>query len=531
MQQKKLHAMASYINKGNEAFASVLNSEYVDKTGLIAAINDTLFKENRFSCVSRCRRFGKSMAAKMLCAYYDQSCDSHELFKGLEIEKHPDFEKHLNKYPVIYVDMTNFITDYGHDNGIVNILQRVLKKNLHEVYPDVEMEEDEGFMNYLTRIAEKTRHRFIMIIDEWDAICREFVNGEQAMDDYVRLLRRMFKSSDAMTVFAGVYMTGIFPIKKYKTESALNNFWEYSMVQPRVLESFYGFTKDEVKGLCEKHGMDFGEMAKWYDGYNLGKEPSMFNPSSVMQAIACHQCDSYWASTGAFDAVARYIQMNYEGLKDSIVSMLGGGRSKVETTSFGNDPAIIRDRDEVLTVLIHLGYLAYDSSRHECYIPNMEVALEMKNAVKLNGWKEVINAINDSEELLENLLEGEAEAVAAGVAKVHEESVSLLKYNNENALSCVINLALYSARNKYKIIREMPTGKGFADLVFVPWRNVDLPAIVVELKWKQEASTALSQIRERNYPASLKDYVGEVVLCGINYDPKSKEHTCTIERV
>ncbi|MCF0178837.1 MAG: AAA family ATPase [Bacteroidales bacterium] len=523
--------MASYINKGNEAFASALRSEYVDKTGMIAEINKNLFTERRFSCVSRCRRFGKSMAAQMLCAYYDKSCDSRELFRGLEIENHPDFEKHLNKYPVIYVDMTNFITDYGHDNRIVEHLQESLIESVRKAYPEVALSNVSRLIDVLIDIASATGVRFIMIIDEWDAICREFERGEQAMDEYVKLLRRMFKSADAVDVFAGVYMTGIFPIKKYNTESALNNFREYSMVSPKGLAKYLGFTKNEVKMLCGKYDMSYEEMEKWYDGYCLGSELSMFNPNSVMEALDSKKCHSYWSATGAFDAVARYIQMDYEGLKGDIVQMLGGGRCSVKTTRFNNDPHQVLSKDDALTILIHLGYLAYDEETNTCYIPNKEVAGEMEAAIEKNKWREVVDAINDSENLLENLLEGNSEAVAAGVEKVHEDSTSVLQYNNENALSCVINLAFYSARNKYKIVRELPSGKGFADVVLIPWRNVNLPAIVVELKWKQDAQTALNQIRERNYPASLKEYIGEVILCGINYDPKSKNHSCVIEKI
>ena len=523
--------MALYINKGNEAFARALMSEYVDKTGLIAEINSTLFTEKSFTCVSRCRRFGKSMAAKMLCAYYDNSCDSRELFRGLEIEQHPDFEKHLNKYPVIYVDMTNFMTQYKGNNDIVSIIQTTLLKDISGVYAEIPVEEGDDFMNYLTRVAIATGDRFVIIIDEWDAICREFSASSSAMDDYVNFLRRMFKGDDAMRVFAGAYITGILPVKKYKTESALNNFWEYSMVDPEPLSRYFGFTREDVRMLCAKHGMPYEELEKWYDGYSIGTEPSMFNPSSVVKALAKKACSNYWATTGAFDAVARYIQMDFDGLKGDIVKMLGGGSCPVSTIRFGNDPNIIRSRDEVLTLLIHLGYLAYNRESKTCYIPNKEVADEMESAIVDNGWQLVIDAIAESDELLNCLLDGEAEEVAAGIQRVHEESTSILKYNDENALSCVINLAFYSARSKYKIVREMPTGRGFADMVFVPWRNVDLPAIVVELKWKQTAQTALDQIRERHYPESMKDYTGEVILCGITYEKNEKEHTCKIERI
>ena len=524
--------MAVYINKGNEAFKRALMSEYVDKTGLIAEINNTLFTEKSFTCVSRCRRFGKSMAANMLCAYYDRSCDSRSLFENLEIAKDPSFEKYLNKFPVIKLDLTDFTTRFKDDPNIIDLIQDALKEDVKKAYPGIVPDDfSADFMEMLISIKQATGDSFIMIIDEWDAICREFDPRGKVMDSYVNWLRRMFKGGNTLDVFAGVYITGILPVKKYKTESALNNFWEYSMVLPMGLAKYFGFTKAEVQTLCKEKGMDYDEMAKWYDGYSIGSEPSMFNPSSVMKALAAKECSNYWATTGAFDAVARYIQMDFDGLKGDIVKMLGGGSCPVSTIRFGNDPNIIRSRDEVLTLLIHLGYLAYNRESKTCHIPNKEVADEMESAIVDNGWQLVINAIEESDELLKCLLDGEAEEVAAGIQKIHEESTSILKYNDENSLSCVINLAFYSARSKYKIVRELPAGRGFADVVFVPWRNVDLPAIVVELKWKKEAVTAIDQIKQQNYPAPLKDYAGEVILCGITYEKNEKEHTCIIERI
>ncbi|MCF0202754.1 MAG: AAA family ATPase, partial [Bacteroidaceae bacterium] len=323
--------MASYINIGNDGFKSAIKKNYVDKSGLIGMINDTLFGENRFTCVSRCRRFGKSMAAKMLCAYYDRSCDSRELFRGLEAETLPDFEQHLNKYPVIYIDMTSFMTRYKKEKSLVNIIQESLIEDISEYYQNVPVKESDDLMAYLLRVSVSTGDNFIIIIDEWDAICREFASGSGVMDEYVDFLRRMFKGTEGQRVFAAAYLTGILPIKKYKTESALNNFWEYSMINPMNLPQYFGFTKTEVKALCDEHNMDFSELEKWYDGYSIGAEPSMFNPSSVMKAIVSRRCRNYWATTGAFDAVTRYIQLNYEGLRDSIVMMLAGGRCKVET--------------------------------------------------------------------------------------------------------------------------------------------------------------------------------------------------------
>ena len=532
--------MGKYINIGNAGFQRARNSEYVDKSGLIAVVNSTLFTERCFSCVTRCRRFGKSMAAKMLYAYYDHSCDSRSLFTDLNIAHDPSFEKHLNKYAAIYLDMTDFVSKEKSDD-IVEKIDAALLADVSKAYPDVPVEDDDCLMDYLLRVSIATGEQFVFIIDEWDAICREFSPGAKAMDAYVSWLRRMFKSQQAMRVFACAYMTGILPVKKYKTESAMNNFQEYSMVEPRKMAHFFGFTKDEVRSLAEKYDMDFDELVKWYDGYQIGDEISMFNPNSVMQAIDAGRCRSFWASTGAYDAVARYIQMNYEGLKDDIIQMLAGGRCKVDPTGFQNDMAVIMNKNDVFTVLIHLGYLSYNWRKDECYIPNKEVEGEMVNAVRANNWKNIMTALDASEQLLEATLRGDEEAVARGVDAAHDERLrvgehssgmhtSILSYNDENSLACVLSIAYYYARNDYVIHRELATGKGFADLVMIPRKNVDSPAIVLELKYNQDADTAIDQILRKQYPAKVAEYTGELLLVGINYDKQQKTHQCRIVR-
>ncbi|MBR6121887.1 MAG: AAA family ATPase [Prevotella sp.] len=519
----------TYINIGNAGFQRARNSEYVDKSELIAVVNKTLFSEREFSCVSRCRRFGKSMAAKMLYAYYDHSCDSRSLFADLAIAQDPTFEQHLNKYAAIYVDMTNFVSMDKSDD-IVEIIDATLLKDVSSTYPNVAVKKDDSLMDFLLRVSIETGEQFVFIIDEWDAICREFAPGTKAMDAYVRWLRRLFKSQDAFRVFAGAYMTGILPIKKYKTESALNNFIEYSMVTPRSMAGFFGFTKDEVRTLADKHGMDFDELVKWYDGYQIGSEMSMFNPNSVMQAIDSDWCESYWGKTGSYDTVADYIKMNFEGLKDDIIKMMAGGRCRVNPTGFQNDMSIINTRDDVLTVLIHLGYLSYDRRESECFIPNREVWKEMEHAVESNRWEHVTKALEQSRQLLQDTLDGDEEAVARGIDAAHDENTSILSYNNENSLACVLSIAYYYARNDYVMHRELASGKGFADIVLIPRKNVESPAIVVELKFRQDADTAIDQIKRKQYPAKVAEHTADLLLVGINYDRESKQHTCHIEK-
>lgn len=520
--------MGTYINIGNAGFQRARNGEYVDKSGLIAVVNSTLNTEQGFTCVTRCRRFGKSMAAKMLNAYYDWSCDSRDLFADLKIAKDPSFEKYLNKYPVLYLDITAFITRF-HDESILEHIESEMMEDLHAAFPDVPIQQGDDLMRYLIRMNASINQQFIFIIDEWDAICREFAPSSTAMNSYVNWLRRMFKSSDGVKVFAGVYMTGILPIKKYKTESALNNFTEYSMIEPGDMAGFFGFTKDEVKELAAKYGADMDDLVKWYDGYQIGDEPSMFNPNSVIQAVKRKRCRSYWASTGAYEAVANYIKMNFDGLKDDIICLLSSGRVKVNTTKFQNDMSIILQKDDVLTVLIHLGYLSFDWLKNECYIPNWEVAGELTNAVEDTDWQNVIKALEQSERLLQATLDGDEEAVARGVDAAHDENTSILSYNDENSLACVLSIAYYYAKNDYIMHRELASGKGFADIVLIPRKHVESPAIVLELKYNKDADTAISQIKRKQYPAKIAEYTDNLLLVGINYDRQQKKHDCRIE--
>ena len=521
--------MGTYINKGNKAFRDIVSHEYVDKTSLIPLINASLNSENRYSCVTRCRRFGKSMAAKMLCAYYDKSCDSRELFRGLKAEQDKSFETYLNKYYVICVDMTDFTTRFRNEKEIVKIMQQEIIDDVLKVFPDIEVKERDDLMSILYSICERTDERFLMIIDEWDAILREMGSDDYISTSYVDLLRRLFKGLGSDFVFAGAYLTGILPIKKYNTESALNNFREYSMITPGRLASSLGFTHDEVVALCQKYDMNITDMESWYDGYRIGSESHIYNPYSVMRAIENDWYQSYWASTGAYDSVKTYIQMNFDGLKDDIIRMLSGESIPVITTKFQNDLNVINSRNDVLTVLIHLGYLAYNRDTNRCYIPNKEVADEMNNAVQSTEWSQLAKTLENSQHLLDATIAGNENAVAQAIDLAHDENTSILAYNDENSLACVLTVAYIWARNEYVIHREYATGKGYADLVMIPRRNVSKPALVIELKFNNTADTAIDQIKRKQYPAKIAEYTGDILLVGINYDRETKLHTCKIE--
>ena len=521
--------MGRFLRKGNDGFRAALNGEYVDKSQLIEIINATLKSKRQFTCVSRARRFGKSIGAEMLYAYYDRWCDSGELFKGLKIANSPTFAQHFHRYPVVYLDMTDFVTRYK-DDKIVEHIQLDVISELEAAFPEVSYTKNAGLADMLYAIAARPENeKFIMIIDEWDAILRERPELSEA---YINLLRGLFKSTSALSTFAGVYMTGILPIKKYNTQSALNNFHEYSVVQPGPMSECFGFTADEVRELCAKHSMDYNQFVEWYDGYQIGGSKQMFNPTSVMTALVNEYCDSYWANTGTYDTVATYIRMNFDGLKDAVIELLAGGSCSVDTASFQNDLNVVRSKDDVLTLLIHLGYLSYDRDSRMCRIPNREVATEFKNAVALDsGWNIISDALLKSEQLLKDTIAGKEQAVVSALDIIHSDNTSVLQYNDENSLACVLTIAYYMAKKDYLMVREMPTGKGFADIVLLPRPARQLPAIVLELKYNHSADGAIEQIKEKQYGEALHDYAGEIVLVGINYDKPTKQHTCRIERI
>lgn len=529
--------MGIYLNPGNNGFRQTLNSKYVDKSGLITFVNTVIDTEYKLTCVSRPRRFGKTIAAKMLCAYYDKSCDSCALFESLEVAKDSTFKRHLNKYDVIYLDITRFISRAQKVEDVVSDIQECVIQELKDVYRDSINEKIKYLPDALSIVYQKTGDRFFFIIDEWDALFREAKENIEIQKSYLKLLRGLFKGGPASdNTIVGAYMTGILPIKKYGTESALTNFEEYTMVAPDMLAPYVGFTEEEVLALCEENKVSFDNMKQWYDGYCFSDVPSVYNPNSVMSAIRRKRFGSYWTKTETYESLKRYISMNLDGLKDAIVSMLGGQKIEINTLGFQNDMTSMNTRDDVLTLLVHLGYLAYTEESNKkdkgkVYIPNLEVADSFKLAVKDTSWKEIKDALEQSEKLLTETINGNSKYVAEVLSVIHESTCSILQYNDENSLACAITIAYYTARNEYNIIRELPTGKGFADFAFIPRCNSDKPAIIIELKYNKTAGGAIEQIKKQRYTGVLKDYKENILLVGINYEKKTKTHSCVIEYI
>ncbi len=520
--------MGILLNPDNIDFYNAVNySElYVDKTELIKYTNKVLFGEQKYICVSRPRRFGKSMAANMLTAYYSRGCDSREMFSKYKIAKVDSFEKHLNKYNVIHINMVKYLDEAKDIKEMLKFLEEDIIDEITEEFPDAKFPRRVTLINVLDKIFAQFKVPFVFIIDEWDCIFRKHTNDTDAQTKYLDFLRNLLKNQSYIAL---AYMTGILPIKKYGEHSAINMFTEISMTNARNLAEFTGFTESEVHELCERYNMPFDETKRWYDGYNL-KGMSIYNPRSVVMSMTGHDYDSYWTSTETYEALKIYIEMNFEGLKDKIKELIAGERIEINPGKFQNDMTTFNSADDILTLLVHLGYLTFDFYTKQVWIPNSEVAQEFINSIEDGGWEEVMRSVRASDELLKATLACDEEKVAELIEQSHQDNTSILKYNDENSLSCVLSLAYYAARKSYIIERELPAGKGFADLVFKPRSNNSNPAMIVELKYDNSAESAIEQIKEKQYMDCLQDYSGDVLLVGINYDKESKKHSCKIER-
>ena len=521
--------MGNYINTGNTGFVAAVRDTYVDKTELIAFINRTLGTKRKLTCVSRPRRFGKSYAAQMLCAYYDKSCDSDALFANLKIAKDSSYKKHLNQHDVIYLDITWFISITSDIRNTVTNLQTKVVDELRSLYPDVKQE---GTLpETLAAVSESTGNRFIIIIDEWDALFREAQNDLTLQEQYIQLLRGLFKSSGQTDkMIEAAYMTGILPIKKYGTQSAMTDFREYTMLQPEPLEEFAGFTEAEVRVLCEGSALSFSAVQEWYDGYILGGSTHIYSPKSVMDALARNRIGNYWTQTETYESLKIYIDLDEDGLKETIVQMLGGAHIKIDTGTFQNDMTTIKQKDDVLTLLVHLGYLAYDADMKCVFIPNEEVRQEFVRAVTSGRHQEIAKLIRNSDVLLAQTLNMDGEAVAAAIEEVHSMGTAPVFYNNEQALRSTIRFAYISCMDEYMKAEELASGIGYADVAYIPKKGSSLPVLLIELKWNKTDAGDISQIKKNDYPQIFRDYGGDILLVGICYDAKNKKHTCKIEK-
>lgn len=533
--------MGIYLNPPADGFADILKDGfYVDKTGLITYTNQVMGTSRKLTCFSRPRRFGKSYAAQMLVAFYSKGADSRHLFESLDVA-HPsgdrcqqslaEYEQYLNKCDVLFWDMTWFISNAEKIEDTIPNLQSRLLEELRKEFPDCIGKEKIPLPEALLSISAHTGRKFYIIIDEWDALFREAKEHTELQKAYIQLLRGLFKGGQVARFLTGAYMTGILPIKKYGTQSALTDFCEYTMLEPGPLAEYAGFTENEVKNLCDQYQMDFREARRWYDGYHFHGMEHVYSPNSVMKAMISRRFNNYWTQTETYESLMVYIDLNFDGLKDAMVDMLGGNRCRIDTGSFQNDMTSMKNKDDVFTLLVHLGYLAYDADHREVYIPNEEIRGEFIRGIRNGRREELVKAVELSDRLLEATVRMDSDTVAELISEAHMASTSPRHYNNEQALRSVVIMAYLSSVDHYMRFEELAAGRGYVDILFIPKSTSEKPALLMELKWDKSAKGAVTQIRDKDYTRFARQfgYEGDLLLVGINYSTKTGKHTCKIE--
>lgn len=522
-----MNAYYHFLNRSNsgEGFRELLNGKlFVDKTMLIREMNEKLSTKEKWVCVSRARRFGKTMALEMLAAYYTKGIYPAHLFEGLKIEKDPTFSRHLNKHNVILINFNEYFNKTASVEEGIERLSQFLIQDLKNAYPGVIDKETDAAL-CLDMVCQIKSEKFIFLIDEWDSIFRERRGETQEQERFLDFLRTLFKDKSYVEL---VYITGILPIKKYNTGSALNMFHEFTMLEPKRLAPYFGFSEQEVQNLCRSQSkISFDELKEWYDGYYMEDAGAVFNPRSVTEALNEGKCYDYWNRTGGFCELEEYITKDFDGMGDTIIALMADENVSVNVLGFSNDLDSFQDRDEVITALIHMGYLTYVDG--QVCIPNREIKEEFTNTVKKLSWGTVSKLLRQSRELLSATRSGNEELVARLLESVHDDMQEFKEYNNEHTLKCVIHLAYYAAQDEYELRFEAPAGKGFADCIMIPKRK-GRPGIVLELKYNKSAEQALAQIRARHYDRLLRGVASEVLLVGINYDKKTKTHACKIQK-
>ncbi|AGF55520.1 hypothetical protein B0P06_000381 [Clostridium saccharoperbutylacetonicum] len=512
-------------NKSFENYRELVNEEYfVDKSSIITLLNQKISTKNKYICVTRPRRFGKSSVVDMLGAYYSKVMDSKKIFNKLNISKSDDYEEHLNKYNVISISFNRIPDKNKSYEGYIDLIQSALIDDIKSMYTNLEFKSHFTISDMLF----STKDKFIFIFDEWDYIFNNnlFIENQ---NDYLEFLRNLLKDQPYVAL---TYMTGVLPIKKYSSGSALNMFDEFTFLKDRIFGEYFGFTENEVMRLCDKNGeMKFKELESWYNGYLTAKGIKIYNPRSVVKSLQNNHCESYWTNTGAMDEVAEYLKYNTLEIRDDIIEMVSGEEIDIIIDEeFRAGQGAPRTKEEIYAAMIVLGFLSY----HDGYlkIPNKELMKEFEKALKDKSFGYVSKVLESSKRMLKATVNGDTKTVEEILHDIHNSEIPILQYNDENSLSCVLTLAYLSARDTYRIEREEKSGKGYADFTFHPRRKNDI-SFIVELKKDEVPEMAINQIRKKEYVEKFRkeNEDKKILAVAICYDSKEKEHNCKIEEI
>ena len=506
-------------------FTKTAKSKYfVDKSQLIDKINEYIGTEMQYICITRPRRFGKTVNAMMLASYYSKNADFRCLFDNLEIRKSPSYLEHLNKHNVIYITFNSNASEAKTYNDYIGFYKTRLMRDITEIYPDIETED--SISEILQKIFENTQQGFIFILDEWDYIFNNNLFTNEDRENFLEFLKDLLKDKPYVEL---AYMTGVLPIAKYSSGSALNMFKEYNMLNDKKYDKYFGFTHDEVESLCSRQSViTMKQLKDWYNGYKTCGGLQIYNPRSVCYALSDEVCQSYWTNTGPMDEIIYYINNDIDSIKNDIIQMVSGIPLQIKLKGYGAEQIELNNRNQILSAMTIYGFLSYCNKT--LTIPNKELRIKFDESLEDKSMGEISKLVLKSNKMLEATIKKDIDTMEKIIQEAHDINIPIIKYNDENSLACIITLSYLSARDDYKIIREMPAGIGFADFIFYP-NDKSKPAFIIELKKDSTPDEALKQIKEKRYALALKDYAGQKLAIGISYDSKLKNHHVKVEEI
>ena len=524
-----------------DRYRAVLNSPYfVDKTLLLEELIPLLCQEQRFVCITRPRRFGKTVMANMIGAFFQKGADSCDIFDNLLIAGKEDYKNHLNRHNVIFIDFSEMPENCSSYSQYISRILSGLKQDLSNAFPELDIDKEKSVWDILTAVFEKNGQKFIFIMDEWDAVFHMSFITEDNRKEYLQFLKLLLKSKSYVEL---AYITGILPIAKYSSGSELNMFQEYDMATKIRYSEYFGFLDSEIDMLYERYTKNTvnpritrQELKEWYDGYHTASGERLYNPRSVVCALSDGQLASYWTSSGPYDEIFYYIRNDLEHIRDDLALMVCGESVDARIGEFAAFSMDLKTKNQIYSAMVVYGLLTYDDGR--VLIPNRELMLKYDELLQTeDSLGYVYRLAARSEQMLKATFAGDTDTMAEVLEYVHDTEIPVLSYNHETELAAVVNLVYLAARDRYRVEREDKAGKGFVDFIFYPLRRND-PCMILELKVDHTPEEAIRQIKEKKYISrfsgklgELPQYTGRILAVGIGYKKKTKQHLCAVEEL
>lgn len=535
--------MGNYLNgtAAWDAYCREVNSPYfVDKSGLLKELIPMIDTSTNCLCITRPRRFGKSVMANMIAAFFSRVCGGEGVFGGLEIGASADCMRHRGRYDVIFMSLNELPRRCRSFGQYMDRIEERLLKDLRQAYPKAAIGEEDAVWDALQEVYYAyDSKKFIFVMDEWDYIFhRDFVT-ERDKKSYIDFLSNLLKGKAYVAL---AYMTGILPIAKYSSGSELNMVLEYTMASEEKYSEYFGFTEVEVDELfarfCKretKPAVTREGLRIWYDGYHTKLGGRVYNPRSVVASLTNNNLGNYWTSAGPYDEIFYYIEHNTAAVREALALMVSGISVPAKVREYAATSMSLRTRDEIFSAMVVYGFLCYEKG---CVsIPNKELMDKFEDMLLKEPSLGYVNQLaRASAEMLKATLEGDTAKMAEILEFAHNSEVPLSNYNNETDLTAIVNLVYLAARDSYRIEREDKAGIGYADFIFYPQTNLGADGIILELKVGHTPQEALRQIKEKKYALKFQGKLGEapryrgrILGVGIAYDRETKVHSCKVE--